>query len=120
MSFLIKIICVTVTHVSDINVEITAPTDPIDGIIIKFNTTFTLAPTITDLVNFLSWLVGKRYCLPITLLIPINKMIGDVIIINIDTFSNPSPKNHGTKLIDIPAIPIIIGDPIKKTNLNEL
>ena len=57
------------------------------GISIKFNPKLKIEPKITEIVYCFCFAVGRRYCIPITLLKPMNKIIGEIIIIFNFTFS---------------------------------
>ena len=82
-----------------------------------FITTLTAAPINTVFVNILCRPVGIKYCMPVTLLIPIANIRQLSILSNVTTVPYPSPKNHGTKLFAIPINPKHNGIPRNQTKL---
>lgn len=93
-----------------------APNFPIKDI---FNIKLITAPHITDIENSLCLFVGSKYCVPVTLLIPIINIIGLITFIKITTLSYPCPKNNGTKTFETAIIPNIMGKLSKNTTLND-
>ena len=64
-------------------------------------------------------MVGNKYCVPITLLNPINKIIGLITFIKFITSSYPFPKKIGTNAFETEITPNIIGNAKKNTTLND-
>ena len=102
---------------SAINEEIAAPIDWYNGIRIQFIIKLDIAPINTDIVNKLCLFVGMRYCIPVTLFIPIASIRKESTPTNDITFSYPSPKNHGIKLYETNINPKQKGIPKNQTNL---
>ena len=118
-SFLTKYICTKVTVNSAITVPIEAPIAPKFHIKHIFITKFTIAPSTTEIVYSFCLFVGNRYCVPVTLLNPINNIIGLITLISIATLSYPCPKKIGTNVLDTEIKPNIIGKDNKNTILND-
>ena len=70
-------------------------------------------------MNSFCLFVGSKYCVPVTLLNPINNIIGHITFIIVDTFSYPFPKKNGTNASETEISPIINGNANKNTRLNE-
>ena len=76
-SFLTNMHWNNVTENSAITVPIDAPIAPYFEIKSILKLKFTIAPIKTDIVYCFCFFVGIRYCWPITLDIPINRIIGE-------------------------------------------
>lgn len=100
--------------------DIVAPIAAYFGINIKLPKKLTIAEATTAYVYWFCRFVDTKYCCPITLANPIKIAIGEHTFINNATFSNPLPKNQGTKLSAVAINPKVIGIDKNHTKLKLL